>query len=157
MARRSGIAKGDINKIKREITRRGKAVTEAVRLWWFYDFSLKVLGAAFKNAPVRTGKLRMSGYMALNGSTIGARTTGSGVEAQGKDLGRSSQQARATLGFGGSLGAGDVQYAGKVHERTDLKHRVGSAKFLELAVAAHMNLAQPGLARVVEEALTRGG
>lgn len=156
MARRSGIAKGDISKIKREITRRSKAVTDAVRLWWFYDFCLGVLVAAVRNAPVRTGKLRKSAYMAINGSTIGARGTGTGAEASGNDLGRSSQQARATLGFGGQLGAGDVQYAGKVHESTDLRHRVGIAKFLEVAVAAHLSLAQPGLARVVEEAL-RGG
>lgn len=157
MARRSGIAKSDISKIKREITRRSNAVVKAVRLWWFYDFCLKVLEAAVKNAPIRSGKLRKSAYMAINGKTIGARGTVGGAEAAGQDLGRSSQQARATLGFGGQLGAGDIQYAGKVHERTDLHHKVGVAKFLEVAVAAHLDTAQPGLARVVEEALSNGG
>lgn len=152
--RRSGIAKSDISKMKREILRRGNAVAKAVRLWWFYDFCLNVLEAAVKLAPLRSGKLRKSAYMAINGKTIGARGTVGGAEATGTDLGRSSQQARATLGFGGELGAGDIQYAGKVHERTDLRHRVGQAKYLEAAVAAHLNLVQPGLAAVVAEALS---
>lgn len=153
MPRRSGIAKSDITKIKREILRRGNAVAKAVRLWWFYDFCLGVLAAAVRNAPIRSGKMRKSGYLAINGRTIGARGTLNGAEATGNDLGRSSQQARATIGFGGELGAGDVQYAGKVHERTDLRHKVGHAKYLEMAVAAHLNLVQPGLAAVVAEAL----
>lgn len=153
MARRSGIAKSDINKIKREITKRSTAVLTAVRLWWFYDFCLSVLATAVRNAPIRSGKMRKSAYMAVNGKTIGAKGTLNGAEATGKELGRSSQQARATLGFGGELGAGDVQYAGKVHETLDLKHKVGHAKFLELAVAGAIELCQPGLAKVVAGAL----
>ncbi|MBN9415983.1 MAG: hypothetical protein J0I12_11130 [Candidatus Eremiobacteraeota bacterium] len=153
MPKRSGIAKSDITKIKREMTRRCNAVVKAVRLWWFYDFCLSILDAAVKNAPMKSGKLRRSAYMGVNGKTIGARGNNQGAKATGTDLGRSSQQARATLGFGGELGAGDVQYAGKVHERTDLKHKSGMAKYLEVAVAAHLDLVQPGLARVVAEAL----
>lgn len=152
MPKRSGIAKSDITKIKREILRRGHAVTKAVRLWWFYDFCLGVLAMAVNNAPMRSGKMRKSGYVAI-GRTVVARGTLNGATASGTELGRSSQQARATIGFGGELGAGDIQYAGKVHERTDFKHKLGHAKYLEMAVAAHLNLVQPGLAAVVAEAL----
>lgn len=154
MPKRSGIAKGDIAKIKREITRRSNAVLKAAKLWWFYGFCLPILDRAVKNTPIHTGKLRRSAFMGLNGKTIGARGTDTGAEATGQALGRSSKQAIATLGFGGELGAGDIQYAGKVHERMDLKHKIGRAKYLEVAVANGIGLAQPGLAAVVAEALS---
>lgn len=72
--------------------------------------------------PVEFGNLRASGHVTL------PEVTPSSIEV--------------TLGFGGPAGSGnqgetnaeDVGYAVYVHERVELKHPVGQAKFLESAV-----------------------
>lgn len=81
-----------------------------------YRVAEEIMTAAKKLTPVDTGNLRASGHVLK-------------PEVQGSSI-------TVTLGFGGPAGSGegqnkDVGYAVPVHERLDLNHPVGQAKYLE--------------------------
>jgi hypothetical protein len=73
-----------------------------------YVAANEVMTDAKQRAPVDTGVLRSSGYVTL--PTVGSNP-------------------RVELGFGGAA----EQYALVQHERTEFKHEVGEAKYLENA------------------------
>jgi len=72
-----------------------------------YEESQIILGESKKQCPVDTGTLRSTGHVTE------PKYTKSSVEIQ--------------IGYGGAA----APYAIYVHERLDLRHKVGKAKFLE--------------------------
>ena len=83
----------------------------------------EIIGDAKDMTPVKTGALKASGHVRL------PKESPTGVVVD--------------IGFGGPAGGGganteDVGYALPVHERTDVRHTVGGAKFLERAVEKHL-------------------
>lgn len=74
-----------------------------------YQIGLKIIADAIHRTPVDTGRLRDTAYVAP-------------PVKSGGDI-------YVVLGFG-------TDYAIFVHERTDLRHRVGQAKFLSAAIDA---------------------
>ena len=72
-----------------------------------YEESQIILGESKKQCPVDTGTLRSTGHVTE------PKYTKSSVEVQ--------------IGYGGAA----APYAIYVHERLDLRHKVGKAKFLE--------------------------
>jgi hypothetical protein len=94
------------------------------------------LTRAKQKVPVDTGALRSSG-------TVDPATPP-----------KAGQLVEITAGFGGPA----APYAIVVHERTDIAHREGEAKFLETALQEE--LAGPAwetIARITEERLGKGG
>jgi len=69
-----------------------------------------VMTEAKQRAPIDTGVLRASGYVTLP----------------------DSKSPKVEVGFGGAA----AQYALEQHERTEFKHEVGEAKYLENAINA---------------------
>lgn len=89
-----------------------------------------ILADATERTPVDTGRLRSSGYCAPPRGTAGDYV----VE----------------VGFG-------TDYAPAVHEKTEVHHAVGEAKFLEKAIQAQAKRALQVCAQVAERFAAKGG
>ena len=90
----------------------------------------RIMSDAVKRVPVDTGRLRSSGYVAPPART-GVRNA---VE----------------IGFG-------TDYAIPVHERTELTHTTGEAKFLQNAIIAKSARAVWQVAEFAEKYIEKGG
>ena len=104
----------------------------------------EIVGDAKEDCPVEFGNLKASGHVQMPEKGF---------------LGLNVQ-----LGFGGPAGGGgsyasapsnrqDVGYALPVHERTDVHHEVGSAKFLEKAVQKNLPTMASKLRRDLDKAI----
>lgn len=91
-----------------------------------------IMTDAKERVPVDTGSLRASGYVTLPRKEAGDIV----VEA----------------GFGGP----SAEYAVPVHERTEVRHEVGEAKYFERAVQAKMQQAAEMAAQETERVLLGG-
>lgn len=88
-----------------------------------------IQGDAMEKTPVDTGNLRASAFTITASLTNTGNTAAPTVEA--RQLAKTTPtEVTAVVGFGGP----SAPYALVQHERTDLKHTVGEAKFLHKAV-----------------------
>lgn len=90
----------------------------------------RIMADAVRRVPVATGLLRSSGYIAPPS--------------------RLSRGDQVELGFG-------ADYAVPVHERTEVRHATGEAKFLERAIVAHTSGGLREVAAAAEAAFEKGG
>lgn len=97
-----------------------------------YAANVDIIRDAKRDAPVDSGTLRNSGYVTLPSDT----SRGSVTEA----------------GFGGKAAA----YAPVVHERTEISHPKGKAKFFEGSIQANRRKSLRTIARAGRVALERG-
>ena len=119
-----------------------------------------IIEDAGMRTPVKTGRLRATRHVTdpVRGRIVGVEISypdkeryGPGDRAQviGVRTDGSKDVVSVGLGYG-------TDYAVYVHERTELHHDVGEAKFLEKAVQAHLaGMANRVGARVRRETLTR--
>lgn len=113
--------------------------------------ALPTMTEAQKAAPRKTGRLKKSAYVAQGGKKI-AVGTDAGLQMIGAL--KSSPVLKLELGFDAADPKGHV-YAVTQHERTDLKHATGGAKFLENPVKAETGQVAPKLATAVRGALRK--
>ncbi len=97
-----------------------------------YAASVDVMRKAKRDTPVLSGDLQASGYVTLPETKV----RGFVVE----------------MGFGGKA----EDYASFVHERTEIHHVKGKAKFLEGAMQAKRNTSLRTIGRVGRKALASG-
>lgn len=151
----SRVIPGSVAAVKAGLRKRLNAVSKAARIWWFYDFGLKILERAVQRAPIKSGKLRLSAWMTINSNVVVATGTTTGAKVKSRALGKSNREAVLTIGFGGAHGGG-IKYAKYVHEVTWYKHKTGQAKFLQSVFMEALDQALPGLSTVVSGALKGG-
>lgn len=94
------------SQVMNNLTKLSRTIPEAVVIG-MVALAEVIMADAVERVPVDTGRLRQSGYIAPPTSVMGA------VE----------------MGFG-------TDYAIPVHERTEVSHTTGEAKFLEKAIVA---------------------
>ena len=97
------------------------------------------------------GNLRASGFVLTARLRHGGANAQPGPEAQA--LAKTTRTAvSAVVGFGGPA----TRYALVQHERTDYKHTVGEAKYLEKAVQANASQVPQIVQRHMERVKRRG-
>ena len=95
-----------------------------------YALAERIAADAVRRTPVDTGRLRSSGYVAPPSQT--------------------GNKNKLEIGFG-------TDYAVAVHERTDVTHEVGEAKFLEKAVMAKAKGSLSFIAKHAQRFVEKGG
>ncbi len=95
-----------------------------------FEFGSLVEGDAKELCPVDTGNLRDSAFTIT--PTLEHTGVTTDVDAQARALAeKNADQITAVVGFGGP----SQVYALIQHERTDFRHKVGQAKYLQTALA----------------------
>ncbi len=121
-----------LKQIRRNMMKILRQNAPAAARTFLYSAGNEIMEESRKRAPVDSGDLRRSAYVTI------PKTTGDKTEFE--------------FGYGGAAAA----YAIPQHERTELSHRQGEAKFLDNAVSSEMAGARRIALRKAKRAFVSG-